>query len=293
MVGYLPGGGGDGLDCYSPLLVVCRVCDGRLVWPCRAHRASRCVPCSDRYRRLLVRIAASRSASPLRGHGYFLTVTAPGEREHARWIPGRPGGGGPCGCRVGDLAEWNAAAGRTWNRLRLALSRLSPLEYFRAVEVQKRGALHLHILVWSAEMLGRDQVQELALAAGFGCQVDLSPLSPQQHAYYAAKYATKATDQRTAVPWAVDIVNARTGELTRGRAPARYRTWSSSRQWGLTVKEVRAANRAAMENSRLTRAAAAASTEQAAPSSASLAPTPAAGEPRRAGPPAAAESAWT
>ena len=41
----------------------------------------------------------------------FLTLTAPGEREHARWVPGRPGGGGPCGCRVGDLAEWNAAAG--------------------------------------------------------------------------------------------------------------------------------------------------------------------------------------
>jgi hypothetical protein len=292
VVGYLPGGGVDGLDCDSPLLVVCRVCDGRLVWACRAHRASRCVPCSERYRRLLVRIAQSRSASAHRGHGFFLTLTAPGEREHARWIPGRPGGGGPCACRVGDLAEWNAAAGQAWNRLRLGLSRLCPFEYFRVVEVQKRGALHLHILVWSAEPLRRDHVQELAVAAGFGCQVDLSPLSPQKHANYAAKYATKATDQRGAVPWAVDVVNTRTGELTRGSAPARYRTWSSSRQWGLTVREVRAANRAAMENSRLARSAGVASADQPTPSSVAQGPTAAGGEPRRAGPSTAAELVW-
>lgn len=291
-MGYLPGGGVDGLDCTAPLLVVCCVCDGRLVWPCRAHRASRCVPCSERYRRLLVRIAESRSASTHRGHGSFLTLTAPGEREHARWVPGRPGGGGPCGCRVGDLAEWNAAAGQAWNRLRLGLSRLCLFEYFRVVEVQKRGALHLHILVWSAEPLQRGEVQELALAAGFGCQVDLSPLSPQRHAHYAAKYATKATDQRGAAPWAVDVVNTRTGEITRGRAPARYRTWSSSRQWGLTVKEVRAANRAALENSRLTRAAGAASTHEPTESTGAQRPTPVVGEPCRAGPLVALEPVW-
>ncbi len=292
MVGYLPAGGVDGLDCTSPLLVVCRVCDRRLVWACRAHRASRCVPCSDRYRRLLVRIAESRTATAHRGHGSFLTLTAPGERAHARWVPGRPGGGGPCGCRVGDLAEWNAAAGQSWNRLRLGLSRVSRFEYFRVVEVQKRGALHLHVLVWSAEPLRRDQVQRIALAAGFGCQVDLTPLSPQQHARYAAKYATKATDQRGDAPWAVDVVNTRTGEVTRGSAPARYRTWSSSRQWGLTVRDVRAANRAAMENTRLTRAAAAASTDQPAPSAA-IGPTSPAAESSRDSRPTAVKLAWS
>jgi hypothetical protein len=167
---------------------------------------------------------------------------------------------------------------------------LCPFEYFRVVEVQKRGALHLHILVWSAEPLPRGQVQELALAAGFGCQVDLSPLSPQRHAHYAAKYATKATDQRGAAPWAVDVVNTRTGEVTRGRAPARYRTWSSSRQWGLTVKQVRAANRAAMEASRLSRATGAAASDQPRGSTDAQGPIPVAGEPRRAGP--TAELAW-
>ena len=168
-MGYLPGGCVAGLDCTAPLLVVCRVCDGRLVWPCRAHRASRCVPCSERYRRLLVRIAESRSASAHRGHGSFLTLTAPGEREYARWIPGRPGGGGPRNCRVSDLAKWNAAAGQAWNRLRTGLSRLCSFEYFRVVEVQKRGALHLHILVWSAEPLPRGQVQ-----VGVSCWIRLS-----------------------------------------------------------------------------------------------------------------------
>ncbi|MCZ2810286.1 hypothetical protein O2W15_02450 [Modestobacter sp. VKM Ac-2979] len=165
-------------------------------------------------------------------------------------------------------------------------------EYFRVVEVQKRGALHLHVLVWSSDPLSRDQVQRIALAAGFGCQVGLTLLSPQQHARYAAKYATKATDQRGDVPWAVDVVNTRTGEVSRGSAPARYRTWSSSRQWGLTVRDVRAANRAAMENTRLTRAAGAASTDQLAPSAAAFGSALSAGEASRGDVPAAVESAW-
>ncbi|WP_222195927.1 rolling circle replication-associated protein [Modestobacter italicus] len=188
---------------------------------------------------------------------------------------------------MGDLAEWNAAAGQAWNRLRLRLSRVCRFEYFRVVEVQKRGALHLHVLMWSAEPLQRDQIQRIALAAGFGCQVDLTPLSPRRHANYAAKYATKATDQRGAAPWAVDVINKRTGEVTRGRAPARYRTWSSSRQWGLTVREVRAANRAALEKSRLRRAAGAA-VDQSPGSADAQGPIPVAGAPRRAGPAALA-----
>lgn len=80
----------------------------------------------------------------------LLDADRAGERNHARWVPGRPGGGGPCACRVRELSEWNAAAGQAWNRLRLGLSRLCPFEYIRVVEVQRRGALHPHILVWSA-----------------------------------------------------------------------------------------------------------------------------------------------
>jgi hypothetical protein len=51
---------------------------------------------------------------------------------------------------------------------------------------------------------------------------------------------TKATDARGVVPWWGQIVDYRTGEVTEGLVPARYRTWSMSRRWGLTMAAVKA-----------------------------------------------------
>lgn len=261
VLGYVPGGRVDGVDCDQPLRVVCGVCAGALTWPCRAHRASKCLPCAGRYQRLLVRVAESRSATPGRLYGSFLTLTAPGHAEHARWVPGRPGGGARCACHRDNapegLAAWNASASSSWNRLRLSLSRLTDLEYFRAVEVQRRGALHLHVIVWSADPLAVAEVQALALAAGFGCVLDLSPIRPE-HARYVAKYATKGSDSRDSVPWArvVQVLDDDTGELLDlvNRDPT-FRTWSSSRSWGVTVKAVRAAQRAHVAESHVARPA--------------------------------------
>lgn len=135
---------------------------------------------------------------------------------------------------------------------------LSPsLEYFRGVEVQVRGALHDHAMVWSPVPLGKTKLRGLAMRAGFGHSLDLAPAPPgsKRAAYYVSKYVTKATDVRDSVPWLPDgfvpvidqvegvvLLNPDTGEVRPGQA--RYRTWSMSRQWGLTMAAVRAECRA-------------------------------------------------
>jgi len=125
------------------------------------------------------------------------------------------------------------------------------VQFFRAVEVQDgkrrsdghgRGALHLHVMTWSPTPLDLVQLRTLALRAGFGHSVDLAYCEPgsRRAAYYVAKYVTKACDQRDDVPWHAETIDQLTGEVTRGPVTARYRTWSTSRQWGLTMAAVRA-----------------------------------------------------
>jgi hypothetical protein len=85
-------------------------------------------------------------------------------------------------------------------------------------------------------------VRRLAIRAGFGHSVDLAACEPgsRKAAYYVSKYVTKATDCRESVPWAADLVDLHTGEVTRGVVAGRYRTWSMSREWGDTMAAVRA-----------------------------------------------------
>lgn len=179
------------------------------------------------------------------GYQGMLTVTAPteGPLGHSGWVVAwdrrslRP----ECACgssMVGGLGSWNASAGKRWNVLRGALERLYPgIEFFRAVEPQERGALHLHVIVWTRIPLVLKDVQVLALAAGFGCVIDYKPaaVGDTRQAAYVSKYVTKATDQRGEVPW--DVLDQESGEVVSVR-DARYRTWSSSRGWGMTMKMV-------------------------------------------------------
>lgn len=251
VVGYLLGTRPDGLDCDSPLLVVCRGdgCDARTAWRCDGHRESRCKPCSARYRRRLTRLAAEgMHRRDGRGHMAMLTLTAPSPDEHQQYVPEwdrrteRPW----CGCHrhlAGGLGLWNASSSQRWNRLRTALDREYPdMRFFRAVEIQDRGAVHLHLLWWTPVPVDLQRVQELALAAGFGCTMDYAPCEPgsRRAAYYVSKYVTKATDTRHTVPW--DVLDLDTGELV-AVPEARYRTWSSSRDWGITMKQLREAIR--------------------------------------------------
>jgi hypothetical protein len=171
----------------------------------------------------------------------MLTLTGPGNPGHQRWRLTRSAPVEPCDCHehmATGPGVWNHSAARRWNRLRTALAREYPgLIYLRAVEVQKRGVLHLHVLVWTPTPLDVPRVQALALSAGFGCNTQWAPTVPgsRRAAYYVAKYVTKATDSRDDCPW--DVVNRHTGEVV-ALAEARYRTWSCSRDWGITMKQL-------------------------------------------------------
>jgi hypothetical protein len=254
VVGYLQGPRPDGMDCDKPLQVMCRNgCGASAVWRCKNHRATRCQPCSTRYRLRVRRIASDgmtrRWAS---GHQGMLTLTAPAQAGHRAWVVDwdgvtpRP----VCSCdsrMVGGLGWWNASAGKRWNRLRGDLAVLySGLVYLRAVEVQERGAIHLHVIVWTPIPLVLKDVQTLAKAAGFGCVIDYKVAQPgdTRQAAYVSKYVTKATDQRGEVPW--DVLDRSTGEVS-SVADAKFRTWSCSRQWGLTMKALEAGIREAAQ----------------------------------------------
>lgn len=245
-------------DCANPLLFGCGECGHLEVWACRNHRESRCPPCAARYRRRVQRIADyGLTAGAARGwHLYLLTVTAPSQGPHRRWIPGVRGDHGQCECWVEDLASWNASQSKFWNRLRTRLVRLDPsLKYLRAVEVQDgkrggegRGALHLHVPIVCRKPLDEREVQNAAMAAGFGCVMVLDRLDPgsRKAARYVSKYVGKATDSRAIVPWHRERVDRTTGEITVDRRPT-FRTWSSSRSWGLTMRECVEASRRAVQ----------------------------------------------
>lgn len=179
------------------------------------------------------------------GYQGMLTVTAPSEEDHLGWVIDWDGKSPRpvCACgaaMVGGLGSWNSSAGKRWNVLRGALMRLYPgAEFFRAVEPQERGALHLHVIWWSPIPLVLNDVQPLAVAAGFGCVIHyrLAPAGDTGAAAYVSKYVTKATDQRQDVPW--DVVDTQTGEVEAVK-DARYRTWSSSQGWGMTMRIVEA-----------------------------------------------------
>lgn len=175
------------------------------------------------------------------GFLYFLTLTAPGkDRVHKAKIEGR---WVDCHCSVGvDLGAWNASHSARWNRLRTALRKQHPgMQFWRGIETQDRGALHDHALVWSPTPLLEREVRRLAGLAGFGHELYMPPIQPgsKREAYYVSKYVSKACDQRAEVPWLAEVVDTETGEVTEALVPARYRTWSMSRDWGLTMAQVR------------------------------------------------------
>ena len=178
---------------------------------------------------------------------YFVTLTAPGDGGHC--LPD----GSVCRCTPAagvDLARWNAGHSACWNRWRTWLRSVVPgVEFIRGIEVQKRGALHDHAIIdspiplplarWKAEMRSR------AIDAGYGHSFDVTEIAAgsRKAAFYISKYITKACDQRDSVPWAVDVIDLETGELIRGSGAATYRTWSSSRGWGMTMADARSACR--------------------------------------------------
>lgn len=251
--------GASPIDCAKPLRVECQRCDYVTQWGCGTSRESRCKPCAGRYRRRIRSIAFSGTIKREGGYRYLLTLSAPSDLGAHCMKPGCHVRDGRCAhamcpCTpVGgvDLAEWNAGHQACWNRFRTTLRREHPsVEFMRGVEVQDgkrggtaRGALHDHVIVWSAEPLDVKQLRAWAMRAGYGHSVDLAEFQPgtRRAAYYVSKYVTKSADERAEVPWAGDVVDLASGEVTRGQVEARYRTWSQSQDWGDSMVTVRAA----------------------------------------------------
>jgi hypothetical protein len=165
----------------------------------------------------------------------MLTLTAPGDQVH--YLPN----GEPCPCTPAggcDLAEWNAGLGHRWNRFCQDLRRLlgQQVQYFKATEVQARGALHLHVplrLVLGTK-LHLPTIRQLAISHGFGHSVDLTAVKNEAGLRYVAKYVSKSSAMRSSVPWRK--LHQPTGEL---RLSPTYKTWSASRSWGLTMAAVK------------------------------------------------------
>jgi hypothetical protein len=228
------------LDCEKPLRAVCVSCDHVDFWACDSYG---CSHCGEKKRRRLARLVDNGATLHLANGmtGYFLTLTAPGSDEHLRWYQGvRPRRREDCWCHLHGETEgtWNAAESKCWNRLRTALTRDRTVIFCGAVETQKRGMLHRHVLMFVDGEIAHSEVQALALAAGYGCVLDLEPVrSSEKASRYISKYVTKASGDRAVIPW--ETTDETTGELTGKRAT--YRLWSSSRRWGVTMKEIKSA----------------------------------------------------
>lgn len=242
--------------CESPLLAGCEHCDQLRIWACANHRESRCRPCAFRYRRRVARLAGDGLEAHQNRAGsstYLLTLTAPSWRAHNRYIPGRRGRHGTCWTCPGahpdglHLERWNGLESAAWNRLCTRLRREGLLAFMGAVEVQRRGALHRHVLLVLDRPADVGRLHEWATAAGYGCDLDLEPLIPGSRKYsrYVAKYVTKSCDARGRVPWLRVKLDRWTGELV-DKTDATFRTWSSSQSWGLTMRELVAASRSAV-----------------------------------------------
>jgi len=244
------------LDCDNPVPWVCsRGC--RRYGSCGDRRASRCKPCAQRHRRR-VRAVALSGATVAGERSYFLTLTPTGDRVHCkrRGCDLAPVCGHelcPCTAQDGpDLADWNASHGKRWNHFITLLRRVAPdLQFMRGCEVQdgkrrsdRRGrlGLHDHAILRTRHALDEKLVRRLAIQAGYGHSIKLDDMQPGSHreAAYVSKYISKSADARWHVPWRADVVDVETGEVSRRLVKARYRTWSASRSWGVTMAQVRA-----------------------------------------------------
>lgn len=233
-------------DCDQPNLVICMMCAEVRTVKCGKTSSRACSHCGAAHRGRVGVVAGS--GLRVGRDGLFITLTAPTWLEHYR------PDGQACRCTGGgcaDLAEWNATAGKRFNRFMQELRRAfaTDLQYFKGAEVQRRGALHYHVLIRGPRplALSRSALRRLAIRHGFGHSVDVQGLEPA-HAGYVSKYVSKASDDRTDVPWRgyarTERLDPVTGELVKGRRvayAATYRTWSASARWGDSMAYVRAA----------------------------------------------------
>lgn len=250
--------------CDHLAFLFCAHCAATGLVPCQATRPSRCQPCAKRYRRNVEKMAEQglRESSP----GLFLTVTAPGDRQHCKRHSGCSGDGPGCvicACTPEggvDIGEWNRTLTVRANRMIESIRRgeaspkvrgrraMVPLAYCQFREPQDgkrrrdgvgRYALHIHIPMVRDDgkplQLDRVMVRALAIEHGFGHRMTLDPITAEAGVVsYSAKklgaYCVKGAEDRQLVPWGRDE-NGRPAEAT-------YRLWTRSGNWPSSLKRV-------------------------------------------------------
>jgi len=226
--------------CEQPKVMECGRCGELFEIACGISMASRCVPCSKRYRRRWSRVLRSGSIDTDSQRVFFVTLTAPGDSEHVDTRTTQM-----CECTPPegvDPAVWNALLAKNWSAFTVYLRRrFGDVQYAKAVEVQMkrlrrtgRGLLHLHVLIrCDADLTQhKEELRQLAMRWGFGHSIDVEPFHPR-HVHYLANYGTKACDDRQHI----DLLDLRTGEIVHG--PRRMRTFSCSRNYGDTIVQVK------------------------------------------------------
>lgn len=264
--------------CERPKLLVDLLSDETMVVSCGSSSRSVCGPCAVKYRRRVGRIFMSGHTDTPTERLYGLTLTAPGAEQHCRRHRKCTGDilaeCDMCPCTVAggvSLPAWNAVSGRRFNHFMTRLRQeYGDVQYSRGAEVQDRGALHFHLMIRCTALLAVADVRRIAIECGFGHSVDLDCLKPiagtgdveacgrkgkrQERyanvpaetrvfwaAFYCSKYVSKSADDRGTLPWLTGQ-----GEIVTGNG--RYRTWTASRSWGLSMKALKLSQRAFAKN---------------------------------------------
>ncbi len=158
--------------CEHPVRVVDRDGEVRHV-RCGSRRKAKCESCSylaqGDYRRILKAGYEELEASVDEYAFYLLTLTAPSFGSVHR-VPKKGKSDVRCRCgkyhcaqrddhlrgvaidleeyRFDEVVEWNHHLGRLWNATNTKLKKLLPsMDYIKVAEWQRRGALHLHVIL--------------------------------------------------------------------------------------------------------------------------------------------------
>ena len=286
-------------DCDSPVLLWCSAegC-GRV----RTKTCEHCRKCDLRYKIRVRGVARLPLLVAKPDSTLLLTLTAPGAQRHCSTHTYLDGTGAvrpsvrcfaglmpwenpadpacvECECSTHllpheeSIAEWNATVSRRWNDfltdLRRSVHGFRDVQFFRALELQERGALHIHVVLRlrGAAVIDDDtrrQVTSIAMHHLFGHEVDIKKigsgkLDQVQAARYVAKYVTKSKRMRiplplrkscSCMPWdesqtpesphdydSLDMPVWREKSCEHPRQPMRrrFRLWTCSRRWGMSL----------------------------------------------------------
>lgn len=295
--------------CVNPIVIVCRECSFHILKACGSNDESVCPPCEMVYRKRIKIVVIEPLIIARPGSTTMLTLTAPGSQLHCltHTYGSRDRNDKPvrrpsvrcdfhedspehlwdehqiCPCSTEEkildskekIEDWNMTAMARWNDFVTDLRRSVPgfedFEYFKAVEPQKRGAIHIHAITMSRRLVVIDTairtlIRKYAIAHGFGHEIDIEVIangkddrdSTLKAARYVAKYVTKTNrESKKAValpliPSTVEVtkfVVDPDGEARISRFPVplqqmrrrrkTYRAWTASRRWGLNLGKVK------------------------------------------------------